>query len=252
MRESRAWGTSVELALRDTERRYEALFTNSLDAILLSDESGELVAANPAACALFGRPEAEICRLGRAGLLARGTELEGLLRERGRTGGVRTEVQLVRGDGTRFDAELSSVVFDRRGRAFDMVRDVTERRRAEEALREADRRKDHFLAVLSHELRNPLTPIRNGIQILRCAAPGSDQARRAQVVIERQVDQLAHLVDDLLDVTRISAEPRPAPAPEPGPERAGPAHRRGSPVGVPAAQRTARGGDRRGAGARGR
>jgi two-component system CheB/CheR fusion protein len=204
LRESRAWGTSVELALRDTERRYDALFTNSLDAILLGDPHGELVAANPAACALFCRSEAEICQLGRAGLLAPGVDLDGLLRERQRTGEVRAEVQLVRGDGSRFHAELTSVLFDRRGRAFDIVRDVTDRREAEEALREADRRKDHFLAVLSHELRNPLAPIRNGIHILRRAPPGGEQARRAEAVIERQVDQLAHLVDELLDVTRIS------------------------------------------------
>ena len=204
LRESRAWGASVELALRDTERRYEALFTNSQDAILLSDASGELVAANPAACALLGRTEAEICRIGRAGLLAPGEDLDGLLQERQRTGGMRTEVQLVRADGSRFHAELSSVVFDCRGRAFDIIRDVTERKRAEEALREADRRKDDFLAVLSHELRNPLAPIRNGIHILRRAQPGGEQARRAEAVIERQVDQLAHLVDELLDVTRIS------------------------------------------------
>ncbi len=204
LRDSRAWGASMELALRDTERRYDALFTSSLDAVLLSDAAGRLVAANPAACALFGRSEEEICRIGRAGLLAPGEDLDELLRERQRTGGLRTEVQLVRADGSRFHAELSSVVFDRRGRAFDIVRDVTDRKRSEEALREADRRKDHFLAVLSHELRNPLAPIRNGIHILRRAQPGSEPARRAEAVIDRQVDQLAHLVDDLLDVTRIS------------------------------------------------
>ena len=83
--------------------------------------------------------------------------------------------------------------------------------RAEEALRvanaqltEADQRKNEFLAVLSHELRNPLTPIRNSLYILERVAPGGDQARRAQNVISRQSGQLARLVDDLLDVTRIS------------------------------------------------
>lgn len=86
-----------------------------------------------------------------------------------------------------------------------------ERRTAEAALRhmnesllEADRCKNEFLAVLSHELRNPLTPIQNSLFILRRAAPGSLQARRAMAILDRQVGQLAHLVDDLLDVTRIS------------------------------------------------
>jgi two-component system CheB/CheR fusion protein len=76
--------------------------------------------------------------------------------------------------------------------------------RAEDALREADRRKDEFLGVLSHELRNPLAPIRNAIHLLGRAPAGSDEAGRARSVIERQVGHLTRLVDDLLDVTRIS------------------------------------------------
>jgi signal transduction histidine kinase len=88
---------------------------------------------------------------------------------------------------------------------------IAERKQAEEALREAnlqlaeaDRRKNEFLGLLSHELRNPLTPIRNGIYILEKATPGGPQARRALAVIDRQVSHLTQLVDDLLDVTRIS------------------------------------------------
>jgi PAS domain S-box-containing protein len=82
--------------------------------------------------------------------------------------------------------------------------DITGRKRMEEALREADRRKNDFLAVLSHELRNPLAPIRNSTYILERAAPGGSQAKRAIEVIDRQTGQLARLVDDLLDVTRIT------------------------------------------------
>jgi PAS domain S-box-containing protein len=88
--------------------------------------------------------------------------------------------------------------------------DVTERKRVEDlraseaALREADRQKNQFLAMLSHELRNPLAPIRNGLYILEHAAPGDERARRALTVIDRQIGQLTWLIDDLLDVTRIS------------------------------------------------
>lgn len=82
--------------------------------------------------------------------------------------------------------------------------DITERKRAEEALQAADERRNHFLAVLSHELRNPLAPIMNSLFVLERAAPGEDQARRAIAVIERQARQLTRLVDDLLDVTRIT------------------------------------------------
>ncbi|HMA91062.1 MAG TPA: ATP-binding protein, partial [Polyangiaceae bacterium] len=90
--------------------------------------------------------------------------------------------------------------------AIAMVRQEDEQalRKSAEALREADHRKNEFLAVLSHELRNPLAPIMNGLHVLEQVAPGSEQARRAQRVIRRQVVQMARLVDDLLDVARIT------------------------------------------------
>ncbi len=77
-------------------------------------------------------------------------------------------------------------------------------RESEQSLREADRRKDEFLGMLSHELRNPLTPIRNSIYILEHADPTGEQAARARKVIGRQTEHLTRLVDDLLDVTRIA------------------------------------------------
>ena len=81
---------------------------------------------------------------------------------------------------------------------------ITDRKLAQLALEESDRRKTEFLAVLSHELRNPLAPIRNSTHLLERAPAGSEQARRAREVIGRQVEHLTRLVDDLLDVTRIS------------------------------------------------
>jgi PAS domain S-box-containing protein len=84
-------------------------------------------------------------------------------------------------------------------------RDISERRRAEDALREADRRKDEFLAMLAHELRNPLAPIRNGLHLMRASAPGSEAAEQARAMMERQLAQLIRLVDDLLEVARISS-----------------------------------------------
>ena len=82
--------------------------------------------------------------------------------------------------------------------------DITERKRAEEEAREADRGKTEFLAVLSHELRNPLAPIRNSVYILEHTDPTGEQGARARGVIHRQTEHLTRLVDDLLDVTRIS------------------------------------------------
>jgi PAS domain S-box-containing protein len=91
------------------------------------------------------------------------------------------------------------------------ITDLTDRhqleetlRRSEESLKEADRRKDEFLATLAHELRNPLAPIRNAVQILRVQGPAEPDVQWAREVIDRQVQQLTHLVDDLLDVSRIT------------------------------------------------
>jgi PAS domain S-box-containing protein len=84
------------------------------------------------------------------------------------------------------------------------ISDITERRRLEEQLREADRRKDEFLAVLSHELRNPLAPIRNAVHFLKAKATGDVSTRSAYEIIERQTQHLTRLVDDLLEISRIS------------------------------------------------
>jgi PAS domain S-box-containing protein len=125
------------------------------------------------------------------------------------------ELEMVRPDGTRFWTITRGEAV--RGPTGAVVKlrgtsqDITERKRAEQererllaALREADQRKDEFLGMLSHELRNPLTPIRNSLDVLDRTTPGGEQDRRARVVIGRQLNQLTRLVDDLLDVTRIS------------------------------------------------
>jgi signal transduction histidine kinase/CheY-like chemotaxis protein len=78
------------------------------------------------------------------------------------------------------------------------------RERAEEALRLADRRKDEFLATLAHELRNPLAPIRTGLDILRLRSGDAQATQRATDIMERQLRQMVRLVDDLLDVSRIN------------------------------------------------
>ena len=94
---------------------------------------------------------------------------------------------------------------------FGAATDITDRKKAEEALREAnerlaeaDRRKDEFLAMLAHELRNPLAPIRNAVQVLRMTSPADPTAQRQKDVIDRQVTHMVRLVDDLLDVSRIT------------------------------------------------
>ena len=88
--------------------------------------------------------------------------------------------------------------------AVNVLVDITERKQAEDLLREADRRKSEFLAMLAHELRNPLAPLRNGLQIVRLAhhdRPAVDQARE---MMERQLAHMVRLIDDLLDLSRIT------------------------------------------------
>ena len=82
--------------------------------------------------------------------------------------------------------------------------EMNERRNAEQALLAADRRKDEFLATLAHELRNPLAPLSNALQILRLADKDTDLAQKARDMMERQLKQMVRLVDDLLDVSRIT------------------------------------------------
>ena len=86
---------------------------------------------------------------------------------------------------------------------FGTNTDITAQRQAEEALREADRRKDEFIAVLAHELRNPLAPVRSAVEILKRIGPTEPHVARTRDVIARQVTHMARLIDDLLDVSRI-------------------------------------------------
>jgi signal transduction histidine kinase len=86
----------------------------------------------------------------------------------------------------------------------ELVQQGNELRAQSDALAESNERKNHFLGVLAHELRNPLAPISNSINILKRVPPGTEHAQRAQAVIERQTRHMIRLIDDLLDVTRIS------------------------------------------------
>jgi signal transduction histidine kinase len=107
----------------------------------------------------------------------------------------------------RSERERAFVELERRvaERTHELASRNAELRLSEDRLRDADRRKDEFLATLAHELRNPLAPIRSAVAILQSLAVTDEDRLEAQLIIERQVSQMARLIDDLLDVSRITA-----------------------------------------------
>ncbi|MDM0107051.1 PAS domain-containing protein [Variovorax sp. J22R24] len=120
----------------------------------------------------------------------------------------RHEFRIVRPDGTEaWLAHRGQAEYDAEGRpirSFGVTMDITERKRAEDLLRDADRKKDRFIAMLAHELRNPLAPIRNAVAVLRHPRSTGKTADWCHDVIDRQVTQMARLLDDLLDASRLS------------------------------------------------
>lgn len=110
-------------------------------------------------------------------------------------------------DGLHIYNSIKAPLLDDAGQAYGIVgvsTDITERKRLETALKDADRRKDEFIAMLAHELRNPLAPIVNGLEMLRQDSVTKDQIVWCRDVIGRQVAHMCRLIDDLLDVSRIT------------------------------------------------
>ena len=118
------------------------------------------------------------------------------------------EYEVCRRDGSRIwiDAQVSPVA-DADGRQVGILvlaHDITERKRTEEALREADRRKDEFLALLAAQRAAPLAPLRNGLQVIRLAAGDARAVADARGMMERQLGHMVRPIDDLLDISRIN------------------------------------------------
>jgi len=211
----------AQRALQESEAHFRSVLENSLDAAYRRDlQNDRFDYLSPAIQAVNGFTVEEMFAMSADEVRARThpDDLPGLLaavKAAERTGELRVEYRFKAKDGQyRWLADRAVMVKDENGQLryrSGVIRDITAGMRTEKALREvnlqlaeADRRKNEFLGLLSHELRNPLTPIRNSIYILEKAVPGGPQARRALAVIDRQVGHLTQLVDDLLDVTRIS------------------------------------------------
>jgi len=208
------------LVFRDVTARHQSQRANALlaavvessdDAIISKTLDGTIVSWNAGAERLFGYTSSEA--IGRPITLVipedRWEEETGIIERLGRGERVDHFETVRRTKGGR-DIHVSltiSPIKDESGTiigASKVVRDITERRKIDEERREADRRKDEFLATLAHELRNPLAPIRYATQILRLAGNDPGQRADALAMMDRQLEQMVRLIDDLLDVSRIS------------------------------------------------
>jgi signal transduction histidine kinase/CheY-like chemotaxis protein len=121
---------------------------------------------------------------------------------------VSNEIEIVRADGSVLYVQNDvEPLYDTQGRIYGCVSvcvDLTGRKLAEIALRDADRRKDEFIATLSHELRNPLAPLRTALELMRIARDDHGLVEKARATMERQLLHLVRITDDLLDISRIT------------------------------------------------
>jgi PAS domain S-box-containing protein len=206
----------AEVALEDSELRYRRLFETAQDAILILDErQGKIFDANPFIKDMLGYSQGEIVgkELWQIGMFRDAEENKAAFRELQDKGYIRYEnLPLKTKAGEQIEVEFVSNVYqvDHRKVIQCNIRDITERSRLErkthdqaEALAELHQRKDEFLAMLSHELRNPLSAIFSALHVLRLQGNENPIQQRAMTTMERQVGQLAHLVDDLLEVSRV-------------------------------------------------
>ncbi|HEX8789074.1 MAG TPA: response regulator [Telluria sp.] len=201
-------------ALRDSEERFRQLTDNIEDVFwMFSVPARALEYVSPAYEALWGRTLDTLERAPGSWLDAVHPEdraqAAALWDAMPETPHYEVEFRVLLPDGgQRWVRDRLFPVHDRKNAVYRVARvtsDVTRRREMEALLRAADANKNEFLATLAHELRNPLSPIRNAAALLGASGTGaSERQARAREVITRQVDHLAHLVDDLLDVARIS------------------------------------------------
>jgi PAS domain S-box-containing protein len=205
--------------LTDVEERMRSIVDHVVDGIISIDEQGTITTFNRAAERIFGYPSVEVIGEN-VSLLMPQPDRDGhdrYMANYSRSGkariiGTGREVMGRRKDGSAFPMELAVSEFSHGNRRHftGIVRDITDRQRLEDELRqrlhelaEADRQKNEFLAMLGHELRNPMAPMHNALHILKRRPASSAVAERAREVMERQLQQLVRLVDDLLDVSRI-------------------------------------------------
>jgi PAS domain S-box-containing protein len=207
----------AEAALKTSELNYRRLFQSAKDSILVLDAiTLEIIDANPFMTALvdYSREELLGKELWEIGFFGDKRSSQALYQELQACGYVRYDhLPLETKHGKRAEVEFISNVYlvGQRAVAHCNIRDISERSGMQrklleqaEALADLHLRKNEFLAMLSHELRNPLAPIANAVHLLRLHESDDPIQQRARVIIQRQVVQLTRLVDDLMEVSRIT------------------------------------------------
>lgn len=210
---------AAERALRDSEVRYRRLFQTAKDGILILDASdGKIVDANGFMTGLTGLEYSDLLgkELYQIGMFKDIAENKAAFKQLQQTGYLRHEhlpMQNTRGDQVHIEMIANTYQEDGHLVAQCNIRDISDRvameqqiARQTEILANESRRKDEFLAMLSHELRNPLAPIRSAVHLLRLQEKGASEnliQKQAHEIIERQVASLTKLVSDLLEVSRV-------------------------------------------------
>ncbi len=201
-----------ENALRASEQRFRAVYEHAAIGIAIGDPEGHLLECNPAFQTLLGYAPEELRQQTSSDLVHpddRATDRFQISRLRAQAlPSFETESRYIRKDGSVvWVHKFVSLLRDSAERPIHLVilvTDITARRQLEETLRDADRRKDEFLATLAHELRNPLAPIRSGVSALRKTHAWSETNEALLEMMERQMIHVVRLVDDLMDVSRIT------------------------------------------------
>jgi PAS domain S-box-containing protein len=205
----------IEDDLRRERETLQVTLSSIGDGVIVTDAAGTITFLNEVAESLVartladarGRPLADVFRIT--------NEQDGLPVEDPVSKALRTaaivelanHTVIVRPDGSTIPIDDSAAPIrlgDRIIGAVLIFRDISERRRSEQVLLDADRRKDEFLATLAHELRNPLAPIRNAMRIISARADADANVGKAKEVVERQLKHMVRLIDDLMDVSRIT------------------------------------------------
>ena len=202
----------AEGELRISEKRFRLTFENAAVGIGHVDLDGHFLRVNDRFCEITGYSKARLESTTFEAITHPDDFADDWMRSRqllaGKTEQYMIEKRYRRPDGSYVPVHLSvSLMRDETGlpeHFIAVVQDISDQKKAEEALVEVNRRKDEFLATLSHELRNPLAPISSGLELLRMIQDDPVQVDRILSTMERQTHQLTTLVDDLMDLSRIA------------------------------------------------